>query len=160
MGDGEEQLSTGSISSDVAVDRGKTSRDPHSSHMDVVFNNDKRMGRKRPPEEVTSLERSFELNYEEVFDKSNIPQLIASTSGKIVTWNECFAKATGYRKSEIERMTIFSLVKPENLAKLFESLRLHCDLLTTILRKITSQRTKKAKRFHPKKMLLLLPSLL
>merc|ERR1711957_1000569 len=65
-------------------------------------------------------ERSFELNYEEVFDKSNIPQLIASTSGKIVTWNECFAKATGYRKSEIERMTIFSLVKPENLAKFFE----------------------------------------
>ena len=120
MGDSEEQLSTGSISSDVAVDRGKTSRDPHSSHMDVVFNNDKRMGRKRPPEEVTSLERSFELNYEEVFDKSNIPQLIASTSGKIVTWNECFAKATGYRKSEIERMTIFSLVKPENLAKFFE----------------------------------------
>jgi PAS domain-containing protein len=120
LGDGGEQLSTSSISSDAAVANEKTSRDSHSCHKDVVFNNDKRMGRKRPPEEVTSLERSFELNYEEVFDKSNIPQLIASTSGKIVTWNECFAKATGYRRSEIERMTIFSLVKPENLANFFE----------------------------------------
>jgi len=108
-----------SISSDAAVASGKTSRDSNTGHKDVVFNNDKRMSRKRPPEEVTSLERTFELNYEEVFHKSNIPQLIASTSGKIVTWNECFCKATGYRKSEIERMTIFSLVKPENLANFF-----------------------------------------
>jgi len=118
--DDGEQPSTSTISSDAAVASEKTSRDRDSCHMDVVFNNDKRMGRKRPPEEVTSLERSFELNYEEVFNKSNIPQLIANTSGKIVTWNECFAKATGYRKSEIERMTIFSLVKPENLANFFE----------------------------------------
>jgi len=119
--DEEENPSTSSISSDAAVASEKTSRDRHSCHKDVVFNNDKRMSsRKRPPEEVTSLERSFELNYEEVFNKSNIPQLIASTSGKIVTWNECFAKATGYRKCEIERMTIFSLVKPENLANFFE----------------------------------------
>jgi len=117
---GEDQPSNSSISSDAAVASEKTSRDRHTGHKDVVFNNDQRMRSKRPPEEVTSLERSFELNYEEVFDKSNIPQLIASTSGKIMTWNECFAKATGYRKSEIERMTIFSLVKPENLANFFE----------------------------------------
>jgi PAS domain S-box-containing protein len=117
---GPDQNSTSSISSDAAVASEKTSRDRNTGHKDVVFNNDKRMSRKRPPEEVTSLERTFELNYEEVFHKSNIPQLIASTSGKIVTWNECFSKATGYRKSEIERMTIFSLVKPENLANFFE----------------------------------------
>jgi len=114
------QPTTSSISSDAAVASGKTSRDRNTGHKDVVFNNDKRMSRKRPPEEVTSLERTFELNYEEVFHKSNTPQLIASTSGKIVTWNECFCKATGYRKSEIEQRTIFSLVKPENLAKFFE----------------------------------------
>ena len=112
-----DQPSTSSISSDAAVASEKTSRDRNTGHKDVVFNN---KSRKRPPEEVTSLERTFELNYEEVFHKSNIPQLIASTSGKIVTWNECFCKATGYRKSEIERMTIFSLVKPENLANFFE----------------------------------------
>jgi len=119
-GEDEDQPSNSSISSDAAVASEKTSRDRNTGHKDVVFNNDKRMSRKRPPEEVTSLERSFELNYEEVFDKSNIPQLIASTSGKIATWNECFIKATGYRKSEIERMTIFSLVKPENLANFFD----------------------------------------
>jgi len=117
---GADQLSTSSISSDAAVASEKTSRNRNTGHKDVVFHNDKRMSQIRPPEEVTSLERTFELNYEEVFNKSNIPQLIASTSGKIVTWNECFCKATGYRKSEIERMTIFSLVKPENLAKFFE----------------------------------------
>lgn len=117
---GPDQNSTSSISSDAAVASEKTSRDRNTGHKDVVFNNDKRMSRKRPPEEVTSLERTFELNYEEVFHKSNIPQLIASTSGKIVTCNKCFSKATGYRKSEIERMTIFSLVKPENLANFFE----------------------------------------
>ena len=114
---GADQLTTSSISSDVAVTSDKTSRDRNTGHKDVVFNNKSRL---RPPEEVTSLERTFELNYEEVFHKSNIPQLIASTSGKIMTWNECFRKATGYRKSEIEQMTIFSLVKPENLASFFE----------------------------------------
>merc|ERR1712238_640638 len=118
--DDEEQPSVGSISSTATVVSKKTSRDRHSCHKDVVFNNDNWMSRKKRPEEVTSLERSFELNYEEVFNKSNIPQLIANTSGKIVTWNECFAKATGYRHSDIERMTIFSLVKPENLANFFE----------------------------------------
>merc|ERR1712238_360128 len=118
--DDEEQPSVGSISSTATVVSKKTSRDRHSCHKDVVFNTDNWMSRKKRPEEVTSLERSFELNYEEVFNKSNIPQLIANTSGKIVTWNECFAKATGYRHSDIERMTIFSLVKPENLANFFE----------------------------------------
>jgi PAS domain S-box-containing protein len=113
------QPSTSSISSDAAVATEKSSREKHSGHKDVVFNNDKR-SRKRPPQEVTSLERSFELDYEEVFDKSNIPQLIASTSGKIITWNECFVKATGYRKSEIERMTIFSLVRPDKLSNFFD----------------------------------------
>lgn len=121
----EEQPSSSSISSDAAVASEKSSRGRHSGghhhkHKDVVFNHEKRPDRKRPPEEVTSLERSFELDYEEVFDKSNIPQLIASTSGKIVTWNECFIKATGLRKSEVERMTIFSLVKPEKLVNFFE----------------------------------------
>eukprot|EP00539_Tryblionella_compressa_P016799 CAMPEP_0178855524 /NCGR_PEP_ID=MMETSP0746-20121128/23445_1 /TAXON_ID=913974 /ORGANISM="Nitzschia punctata, Strain CCMP561" /LENGTH=1011 /DNA_ID=CAMNT_0020521649 /DNA_START=157 /DNA_END=3192 /DNA_ORIENTATION=- len=113
-----KQASTSSISSDAAVASEKSSREKRSGHKDVVFKNDR--GRKRPPEEVTSLERSFELDYEEVFDKSNIPQVIATTSGKIVTWNECFVKATGYRKSEIERMTIFSLVTPEKLSKFFD----------------------------------------
>jgi PAS domain-containing protein len=120
-----EQPSSSSISSDAAVasensslDRNSGSRNHH--HKDVVFNNVKRAGLKRPPPEVTSLERSFELDYEEVFDNSNTPQLIAGTSGKIVTWNRCFLKATGLSRSDVERMTIFSLVKPNKLANFFE----------------------------------------
>jgi hypothetical protein len=121
----EEQPSSSINSSDAAMASKKSSRDRHSGghrkHKDVVFNNEKkRSDRKRKPEEVTSLERSFQLDYEEVFDKSNIPQVIAATSGKIVTWNECFIKATGLRKSEVERMTIFSLVKPDKLSNFFE----------------------------------------
>ena len=124
--DEEEKRSSSSISSDAAVASEKSSRDRHSGsrqhdHKDVVFNNsEKRADRSRPPEEVTSLQRSFELDYEEVFDKSNIPQVIAGTSGKIVAWNKCFLKATGMRKSEVERMTIFSLVKPSKLSNFFE----------------------------------------
>jgi PAS domain-containing protein len=111
------QPSSSSISSDAAVASENSSRDHHK---DVVFNNVKRAGLKRPPEEVASLERSFELDYEEVFDNSNTPQLIAGTSGKIVTWNRCFLKATGLSESDVERMTIFSLVKPNKLANFFE----------------------------------------
>lgn len=114
------QPSTSSISSDAAVASVKPDHEAQSGHRDVVFNNDRRSGRKRPPEEVTSLERNFKLDYKEVFDKSNIPQLIAMTSGKIVTWNDCFVKASGYRKSELDRMTIFSLVRPDKLSNFFE----------------------------------------
>ena len=85
----DKQQSSSSISSDAAVASGKESRELRGSrhHADVVFKNEKAAypGHKRPPEEITSLERSFELDYEEVFEKSNIPQLIAATSGKIVT---------------------------------------------------------------------------
>jgi len=120
------QLSTSSISSDAAVASEKSSHDHHSgkhhhNHKDVVFNHHgKRQHRKRPPEEITSLEPSFGLDYEEVFTMSNVPQLIATTSGKIVTWNKCFLKATGIRRSDVERMTIFSLVRPEMLSNFFE----------------------------------------
>jgi PAS domain-containing protein len=121
----EAQPSLSSISSDAAVASEKSSQDHHSgsrqhNHKDVIFSNKKRSGRMKSPVEVTSLERSFELNYEEVFDNSNVPQLIAGTSGKIVTWNKGFLKATGLRQSHLERMTIFSLVKLDKLSNFFE----------------------------------------
>ena len=121
-----ELPSSSSISSDAAVASERSSRDHpmeehHHNHKDVVFNQHvKRQHRQRPPEEVTSLEPNFGLDYKEVFTMSNVPQLIATTSGKIVTWNKCFLKLTGIRRSEIERMTIFSMVKPEMLSNFFE----------------------------------------
>ena len=76
-----------SIPSDAAV----VNLGNSDSHRSGRFTNivlAKRVNRackKRPPGEATSLEGNFELDYEEVFAKSNIPQLVATTSGKIVT---------------------------------------------------------------------------
>jgi hypothetical protein len=75
----QQPSSSSSASEDAALKSGG------GGHGDVVFDNDKKSKRKRRPTEVTSLERSFELDFEEVFDKSNIPQVIAATSGKIVS---------------------------------------------------------------------------
>lgn len=120
-----EQPSSSSISSDAAVANETSSREQQiesrsHDHKDVVFNNDSRSDRKRPPGGAPSGERSSELDYEEVFDNSNVPQLIAGTSGKIVSWNRCFLKATGLPESDVERMTIFSLVNPDKLSNFFE----------------------------------------
>jgi hypothetical protein len=97
---GEDRVSLGPSTQESSIDktvssvsditdsnRGSSSNSGSGGedHGDVVFNNDKKSKRKRPRTEVTSLERSFELDYEEVFDKSNIPQMIAATSGKIVS---------------------------------------------------------------------------
>jgi len=123
----EAEASTSSISSDAAVASEKSSRDRHSGsespqhdHKDVVFSTKHRKDRKRPLDSSSSLERSFKLDYEEVFDQSNIPQLIAGTSGKIVSWNQSFVNATGLAESHLERMTIFSLVQPNKLSNFFE----------------------------------------
>ncbi|KAL3942746.1 MAG: hypothetical protein SGBAC_003121 [Bacillariaceae sp.] len=122
----EDQQTTSSISSDAAVVSEKSSRDHHNespqhNHKDVVFASRKREDSMRPPEAVTSSsEASYKLNYEEVFDQSNIPQLIAGTSGKIVSWNQSFVNATGLEESDLERMTIFSLVQPDKLSNFFE----------------------------------------
>lgn len=134
----ECQPSTSTISSDAAVASVKSSLghpvgEHQHSHKDVVVNHAKRSHRKRPPQEVSSIERNVGVDYEEIFTMSNIPQIIATTSGKIVRWNQCFLKATGIRRSEVERMTIFSLVKPEKLSNFFEivSLALKEETLST-----------------------------
>lgn len=65
-----------SASSDAAVVQ---ALDKKHQHADVVIK-----GRTKPPKEVTSLEESFVLDFEEVFLKSNVPQIIATTAGRIV----------------------------------------------------------------------------
>ena len=129
---GGQLHSNSSICSDAAVASLKTfpgqdDGQHQHNHKDVVFTNGgTRSHRKRSAaaaaaaKEVSSLDKEFELDYEEIFTMSNVPQLIATTAGKIVTWNQCFLRATGIRKSEVERMTIFSLVKPEKLSNFFE----------------------------------------
>ncbi|CAB9518755.1 expressed unknown protein [Seminavis robusta] len=101
-----------SASSSAAVVQNKK----RTKHADVVI---KERGNKFPAE-VTSLEESFVLDYEEVFVRSNVPQIIATTAGRIVAWNDFFLKATGISKAGVKGLTIFSLVKQDKLSNLFE----------------------------------------
>lgn len=98
----EQMVCSTRIQSDEALARSKNKNVdswPSYAGKDTAFTNWRpRLCKKRPQGEVTSLDRSFELDYEEVFAKSNIPQLIASTSGKIVT---CKSKlVTPYASSQ------------------------------------------------------------
>jgi PAS domain-containing protein len=119
----DDSPSSSSLSSNAAVNKvqGVTSvRSPEAGHADVVIQNNRK--RKAPPaqSETTSLEENFELDYEEVFLNSNVPQLLATTSGKVVAWNDFFLRATGFSKREMEHLTIFSLVQSSDLSSVFE----------------------------------------
>lgn len=80
--------------------------------------NDKKI--KHVGREKTSLEVDFELNYQEVFLASNIPQLIATPTGRIAICNDFFHRATGMSEQDVQRITIFSIVKADGLSTLFE----------------------------------------
>lgn len=60
------------------------------------------------------------LLYEEVFNSSNVPQLIATTAGRIASCNELFFKATGLKPIDLKYLTIFNMVQPDRLPDLFE----------------------------------------
>ena len=118
--------STSSISSTAAVGppRGG-SREKRHRHADVVIKEkqSERKGRKRKitgAKEKTSLDEDFELDYSEVFHTANVPQLIATPAGKVVTWNEFFLRATGLSGEEAKRLSIFSIVQADKLSTLFE----------------------------------------
>jgi len=70
-------------------------------------------------EEGKALSR-IQLDYEEVFMTSNVPQVIATTAGRIMTWNKCFLKATGLTAKQTKRLTLFSIVRIDKLCNLFE----------------------------------------
>jgi len=92
-------------------------RDEHSN---VVIEGRKRKASKAIRSKEKNKSLKFELDYEEVFLKSNVPQILATTSGRIVAWNDFFLKATSLTAKEIDRLTIFSLVQPAKLSNLFE----------------------------------------
>ena len=107
----------GSACSDAAVDGEKEKHSMKKRHSDVLVRKRKHSSTR---EELTSMDPDFVLNYEEVFLKSNIPQLLASTAGRIIAWNGFFLEVTGLAEAEVEQSTIFSLVKTSKLANLFE----------------------------------------
>lgn len=109
-----------SASSSAAVVKGHDRSNPHTRHADVVVKGRHVERKHKPSSEATSMEESFVLDYEEVFLKSNVPQVLATTAGRIVAWNDFFLKATGILRSGAKGLTIFSLVKQEKLSNLFE----------------------------------------
>jgi hypothetical protein len=118
-GEGSDFQSGRSISSTAALFRGTQSHNRDHGHADVVIR-EKKHFRRRFRSERSSLDRKFEINYEEVFLTSNVPQIIATTAGRIVTWNKFFLDATCLDESSVQRLTIFSLVQQDKLANLFE----------------------------------------
>ena len=120
--DDDDSQPNSSISSTAAVVRGEGAHEGEHGRSDVVIRIKK--GRKvqvdARKKEITSLESDFDLDYEEVFLASNVPQIIATPAGRIITTNEFFLKATGLTKQEAARLTIFSIVKPEKLSNLFQ----------------------------------------
>lgn len=124
---------TGTVSSDAAVARGQDNHGHETCHADVVITKNRKRKTNiinddsefidvstQKKEEASSLETSFQLDYEEVFLRSNVPQILATTSGRIVAWNDFFLKITGLKSEEVERLTFFSLVQPNRLSSLFE----------------------------------------
>lgn len=120
-GDGNNEL-TGSVSSTAAIARGSINNE--AKHADVVVKVRKQQDAPPVPstknQETTSIDPDFELDYQEVFVSSNVPQLIATTAGRIVTCNDFFVKAVGLSKEDVSRLTIFSIVQPHKLSNLFE----------------------------------------
>lgn len=72
-----------SASSSAAV-VGRDGKKHRTKHADVVIKERSGDRQHKFPTEVTSLEESFVLDYEEVFLKSNVPQIIATTAGRII----------------------------------------------------------------------------
>ena len=107
----------GGVSSVGAVAQGLHCHSPRTNHPDVIVNGYKK---RTVISEATSMDASFKLDYEEVFVKSSVPQLLATTAGRIVAWNDIFLKVSGLLASDIDSVTIFSLVQQTELVKLFE----------------------------------------
>mmetsp|Transcript_8632 Transcript_8632/g.19386 ORF Transcript_8632/g.19386 Transcript_8632/m.19386 type:complete len:962 (+) Transcript_8632:366-3251(+) len=141
--------STSSISSTAAVARGlgslqnsgqqcQSSRKRDLPVMkeeskNVVNNNTKKKETEVCTTETTTTtaphkkkRRGFHYDYKEVFLKSNVPQLIATLSGRIVVWNEFFLRATGLTERDAKRLTIFSMVKPNHLSNLYKMVAQSC----------------------------------
>ena len=81
--DDDESSYFSNRSSDVAVTEKNGTMNRKSQDPDVVIQSRSAERRQRDTT-VTSLDATFELDYEEVFTRSNVPQVIATTAGKIV----------------------------------------------------------------------------
>jgi PAS domain S-box-containing protein len=119
----DDSPSSSSLSSNADVQKiqGVTGiRSREACHADVVIQNKRKRQALPAQAQATSLEGNFELDYEEVFLNSNVPQVLATTSGKVVAWNDFFLRMTGFSKRDMQHLTIFSLVQSSDLSSVFE----------------------------------------
>jgi len=117
----EDHSEASSVSSTAAVMSGIGSKEQDIPHADIMVKESlMEQKTKHVDREKTSLEVDFELNYQEVFLASNIPQLIATQTGRIAICNDFFHRATGMSEQEVQRITIFSIVQADKLSTLFE----------------------------------------
>lgn len=145
--DADRSMSSISSTAAVGPPRGG-SREKTHRHADVVIKErqTERKGRKRKVadgKEKTSLDEDFELDYSEVFHTANVPQLIATPAGKVVTWNDFFLRATGLSGEEAKRLSIFSIVQADKLSTLFE-------LVANALKNGASKKKRKRGRKKPR----------
>mmetsp|Transcript_5158 Transcript_5158/g.8108 ORF Transcript_5158/g.8108 Transcript_5158/m.8108 type:complete len:282 (-) Transcript_5158:567-1412(-) len=123
--------STSSISSTAAVVRGvgssqvTESRSRHTTHSRLRLREQEQRNLPAVKEDSNGMNskkkrRGFHYDYREVFLKSNVPQLIATLSGRIVVWNKFFLTATGLSERDAKRLTIFSIVQSNQLSKLYK----------------------------------------
>lgn len=117
---GGDAASKDTVLSDAAVARGVEQNQHGPNPSDVFVKKKRKVVIVNDAKRKRSVENSFELDYKEVFLKSNVPQLLATTSGRVVAWNEFFLKVTGLTEEEASKITIFSLVRSNKLSDLFE----------------------------------------
>jgi len=117
----EDQSESSSVSSTAAVTSGLGNKELNNLHANIMVKEGIGDRKRRHDErEKTSLEMDFQLNYQEVFLASNIPQLIATQTGRIAICNDFFHRATGMSEQDVQRITIFSIVQADKLSTLFE----------------------------------------
>jgi hypothetical protein len=73
------------VSSTAAVVSGIGSQEHGHEHADIVIKMGPRDRKRKHVGEKTSLDENFVLNYEEVFMDSNVPQIIATLAGRLIT---------------------------------------------------------------------------
>lgn len=105
-----------SVSTTGAVVNREDELSGEHKHASIIFTKD----RKRKYSEKTSMDEGFQLSYQEIFLSSNVPQMIATPSGRIVACNDFFFRVTGLTEKDVKKVTIFSMVRVDRLSALFE----------------------------------------
>ena len=88
---------------------------PRRTVSDFIAHND---------EETRLRDETFGRDYEFLFIRSHVPQIIADSAGTIIAWNDAFLHLCGSQHSDMEsmhkRLTIFGIVRLDYLSKTFE----------------------------------------